>query len=209
MKRLREERRLTLERVAELAGTTRQQIHKLETGERRMTVEWMVKLGKAFGVEPKELLPPEAPATGGKVPTLAEISRGPVSFGEPDLPIHGRAQGGRGVPLIPEGAMPVDYIHRPPQLRNVKDAFAVYVYDDSMSERYEHGETLWVNPHLPTPSGCFVVVVLNNDEAIVKKLLSRSDDVLRLRQLNPKKDFTLKMSDVRHVYRIVGSIDTR
>src|SRR3954447_3389753 len=53
---------LTMQALAERAGTSAPQINKLEKGERRMTVDWMIRLAPALGVDPKELLPDAAPA---------------------------------------------------------------------------------------------------------------------------------------------------
>jgi transcriptional regulator with XRE-family HTH domain len=44
---------LTLETVAKRAGTTKSQIDKLEKGERRLTVEWFVRICDALEVSPK------------------------------------------------------------------------------------------------------------------------------------------------------------
>jgi transcriptional regulator with XRE-family HTH domain len=47
---------MTLDQVAIAAGTTAQQIHKLETGRRRLTDVWMRKIAPALGVRPAALL---------------------------------------------------------------------------------------------------------------------------------------------------------
>lgn len=57
----------SLEELAQRAGTTNQQISLLETGKRRLTVEWLLLLGKALKCHPWELVahtmpdPPSAP----------------------------------------------------------------------------------------------------------------------------------------------------
>lgn len=42
--------------MAARVGTSQAQIHKLETGQRKLTVEWMQRLGKALDVAPIELI---------------------------------------------------------------------------------------------------------------------------------------------------------
>lgn len=65
---LRKDRRLSLEKLADRVGTTRQQIHKLETGGRRLTQDWMEKIGTALNVSPAELIAPK----GRDLPSLRE-----------------------------------------------------------------------------------------------------------------------------------------
>jgi len=52
IKAMREARALSLETLAERVGTTNQQISHLETGRRRLTVEWLQRLGKAMSCHP-------------------------------------------------------------------------------------------------------------------------------------------------------------
>ena len=61
MNRIREWRRrrdLTLEQLGMILGTSNQQISRLEKGERRLTVDWLLRIAKALQVEPDELLDP-------------------------------------------------------------------------------------------------------------------------------------------------------
>lgn len=53
----REAQKLSLEELAQRVGTSRQQIHKLEKGERRLTQEWTRKIAHALGVNPQTILP--------------------------------------------------------------------------------------------------------------------------------------------------------
>jgi transcriptional regulator with XRE-family HTH domain len=56
IRELREQRGLTGEQLAERVGTTQGQIHKLESGKRRLTVEWMQRIAKALNVRPIDLI---------------------------------------------------------------------------------------------------------------------------------------------------------
>jgi transcriptional regulator with XRE-family HTH domain len=66
IKVIREARGWSLETLAERAGTINQQISLLEAGKRRLTVDWLLRLGKALDCHPWELVthslpePPEA-----------------------------------------------------------------------------------------------------------------------------------------------------
>jgi phage repressor protein C with HTH and peptisase S24 domain len=204
---------LTMQALAERAGTSAAQINKLEKGERRLTVDWMVRLGRALEIDPKDLLPPEI---SGGLPSRPSGDERPgvpgssVQFGAADLPILGRAQGGSGVLSIPAEQQPVDWTYRPPNLRGVSDAFAVFAYDDSMHPMYKHGQTLWVHPHLPVKAGDGVLIVKNSDEAIIKELVRRTEAEVVLRQYRPKEsEFAIPMEEIRRIYRVVGVLDLR
>lgn len=53
---------MSLEKLAELVGTTNQQISYLETGKRRLTVDWLHRLGIALGCHPWALVSEELPS---------------------------------------------------------------------------------------------------------------------------------------------------
>ena len=57
MKTLREAADLSQDRLAELVGTSQAQIQRLETGKRRITVQWAQRLAPHLGCKPVELLP--------------------------------------------------------------------------------------------------------------------------------------------------------
>jgi phage repressor protein C with HTH and peptisase S24 domain len=209
---------LSMQALAERAGTSAPQINKLEKGERKLTVDWMIRLGNALGIDPKELMvisgelgAAEALLAGraGTLPPALHATA--VEFGAPDLPVRGRAQGGpSGVLMLPTEAPPVDWTYRPPQLKGVNDAFAIFAYDNSMHPMYKHGQTLWIHPHLPVKPGDGVLVVKRSDEAIIKELVRRAGGEVVLRQYHPREEeFALPQDEIRAIYRIVGALDLR
>lgn len=56
IKELRLNRNMTLEGLTKAVGTTNQQIHHLESGKRRLTLDWMQKLAKALKCDPADLI---------------------------------------------------------------------------------------------------------------------------------------------------------
>jgi len=58
---VREAQELSLETLATLVGTTNQQISLLETGKRRLTVEWLIRLAKALSCHPWTLVADDLP----------------------------------------------------------------------------------------------------------------------------------------------------
>ena len=61
IKVLRESRDLSLEALAAKVGTTNQQISLLESGKRRLTVDWLYRLSKALKCHPWEVVVDDAP----------------------------------------------------------------------------------------------------------------------------------------------------
>ena len=215
IREFRERARLSMQALADRAGTTASQINKLEKGERRLTVDWMVRLARALEIDPKELVEFETfrPPGGGisDVGLPRTLAGTPIDLGSPDLPVLGRAQGGpQGVLMLPVEQQPVDWTYRPPQLRKVKDAFAVFAYDDSMHPMYKHGQVLWIHPHLPIKPGDGVLVVKASDEALIKEFVRRSDVEIVLRQYRPREEeFSIPTGEVRMMHRVIGALDIR
>ncbi len=60
VRRMRKDRRLSQEKLSELAEVSQQQISKVERGSQNVTLQSIAKLAKAFGVsELTLLLPPD------------------------------------------------------------------------------------------------------------------------------------------------------
>jgi transcriptional regulator with XRE-family HTH domain len=60
IRELRERAGLSQAQLAELVGTTQAEISRLETGERRLTVDWMARIARALMLRPSDLLPTAA-----------------------------------------------------------------------------------------------------------------------------------------------------
>ena len=125
-----------------------------------------------------------------------------------DLPVFASAQGGDDGMIIT--MEPIEYIRRPDFLEHVRDAFAFYVVGESMEPRFEQGERLLVHPQRPARPGSDVLIVLTNGEgpehfAMVKRLISVSRDVIRVRQHNPARDFDIDRKTISSMFRIMGT----
>jgi phage repressor protein C with HTH and peptisase S24 domain len=56
LREMRQRRGLSMEALAQLAGTTASQINKLEKRQRRLTDEWLLKLAEALQCNPEDLI---------------------------------------------------------------------------------------------------------------------------------------------------------
>ncbi len=78
---IREELGFTQGQVADAAGTTIQQLSRLERGDRRLTDEWMRRIAKALGVPAQALLSDEPPNQGQIIEQPKKIRLRPDEIG--------------------------------------------------------------------------------------------------------------------------------
>ncbi len=222
LRELRQAAGLSQEKLAELAGTSQPQINKLETGQRKMTVDWAVKLAQSLGVEPARLLgleavapsaatagsprnpaapPPLLRRTGPNAPPPAYAPPAPVA--EP-MPVRAAARGGVDQEMFLEDG-PIDWIAKPDYLKNARDPYAMYVVGESMMPRFRPAQLLHVNPHKPPAAGAGVVVVKRSRAVLVKEFVRRGPDGVVLREYQPTaREFTVANEDLDTIHTVVG-----
>jgi phage repressor protein C with HTH and peptisase S24 domain len=214
MRELRQAAGLSQEKLAELAGTSQPQINKLETGQRKMTVDWAVKLARPLGVEPALLLGLDVPAAPPAAvrparPALAPLFRtasAPQAQAQAaaSMPVRSAARGGVDQEMFLEDG-PIDWIPRPDYLKNARDPYAMYVVGDSMMPRFRPAQLLHVNPHKPPAPGSGVVVVKRNKAVLVKEFVRRGTDAVILREYRPAdREFAVALEDLDTLHTVVG-----
>lgn len=102
MKEHRKAHRLTQDALAELVGSTVSEISKLERGDRRMTLEWLTRIGSALGVSANDLLSP--PGEQKVVP----LTRHKIS--NQKMPVMGEAAAGAWLDVDPLQSDPIDWL---------------------------------------------------------------------------------------------------
>ncbi len=210
--RIRERRILIGLSQAQLAadlGVDQSTVAKWETGPNSPRPRALSRLADRLGVTVAWLLEGEQGAAGQR-PAGAELHRyGPFAKGPRDLPVLGVAVGGDDAFFELNGEVH-EYVERPTQLEEVRNAYALYVVGSSMEPRYFEGEIVYVNPNRPVSRGCFVVVELQSADqggatGMLKQFLGRSASKITLRQFNPTKTLKFPLARVRHCHRIVQS----
>ena len=216
IKELRDAAGLSQASLGKAVGTSGEQIRKLESGERRLTLDWMARLAKGLKCELAELLA-EQPAREA-VASPEELNQSPPSqvtrvaekqfVDDPRnmVPIRSAGRGGNGQEMF-LGDGPMGYTRRPTVLETVRDAYAIYMTGDSMEPRYFSSYMLYVHPFKPPRPGRAVVVTLNSNEVLVKLFVRQDSTMLHLRQLNPDKELSIPQHEVRDVHLIVGSAE--
>lgn len=185
-------------------GVTRGAVGNWETGG-GVARESLAAISRQFGVsldwlDGKDLSPPPpAPNAGLPAPAPMVVT----------VPAYGQAIGGDDGYFVLNGRKIADLL-APSSLMGVRDAYAVLVSGESMEPRYEAGEAVFVNPHVPVRRGHYVVaqVRVPGDEmprGYVKRFVRMSGDRLVLEQLNPAKELVFPRQQVVSVHRIVAS----
>ncbi|PWC81216.1 transcriptional regulator [Azospirillum sp. TSH100] len=212
MRELRQAAGLSQEKLAELAGTSQPQINKLETGQRKMTVDWAVKLAGPLGVEPAVLLGLDLPAASGTaarparppLPPLLRAAAVPQVPATASMPVRAAARGGVDQEMFLEDG-PIDWIARPDYLKNARDPYAMYVVGESMMPRFRPAQLLHVNPHKPPAPGAGVVMVKCNKAVLVKEFVRRGTDVVILREYRPAdREFSVPLEEIDTLHTVVG-----
>lgn len=187
----RQKRGWSLQQLAEASDTTRAQIDKLERGERRLTVDWMIRLAKPLECLPADLLPALVP---GAVPERDRL-----------IPVRSAARGGNEQEMFLEDG-PIDHRPCPVFVAHVRDAYAIYVVGDSMAPMYRPGQLLYVNPHRPPAPGRGIVVTKTNRAVLIKELVRSTNFGLVLREYQPKmREFTVPHEEIAEAHGVVGA----
>lgn len=106
----------------------------------------------------------------------------------------------------------VDYVRRPSSLAGRLDVYAITVIGDSMADKYEDGDPAYVDPRRQPRPGEFVVVQLIKRDAdgegriataLLKRLVKKTSNYIELEQRNPPVTFTIPISEVAHVHRVI------
>jgi phage repressor protein C with HTH and peptisase S24 domain len=209
LKHFRDRAGLSMQALAAAVGTTAPQISKLEKGERRLTVDWMLRLADVFGIEPAELLP-ESDGHGARYDDRilpgGEARLGPafVSKDPRDLiPVRSAARGGSEQEMF-LGDGPLDFVGRPRSLAHIREAYSIYMIGDSMFPRFRPGQLLHVNPFKAAPVGAGVVITRADDAVLIKEFVRRDEAVLTVRQYNPLLVLEYPLRDIRDIHTVVG-----
>ncbi|MET3892804.1 phage repressor protein C with HTH and peptisase S24 domain [Bosea sp. OAE506] len=149
-------------------------------------VDWLLN---GDGPPPPPPTMTEAPKSNVRVSDI-RIPAGTMAAGGRNLPVMGTAAGslGKGAFRLEGGV--IDYVLRPEVLRNVKDAYGIYVEGESMYPAHPHGELRIIHPHRPCQIGDTIVLVARYSEdgpteAWIKKLVKRTGEKLIVEQFNP------------------------
>lgn len=179
---LREALGYSRRQLAEMAGTTSNQLVKLENGDRRLSDHWADRLAPPLGVQPYELLmPDDVPIQMRMVPLIGQVSCGNW--------IEAVQTTGRRVPTMFGGPK----------------SFALEPIGDSMDKLIPEGGFIVVDPEqLGLVSGK-AYVIMNGDGEATAKMYRENPPRLEPCSTNPEhKQILIGETPFRVIGRIVG-----
>ncbi|HJQ57950.1 MAG TPA: S24 family peptidase [Vineibacter sp.] len=139
-------------------------------------------------------------------PTNVRPSASTPAYGARDLPIRGRAQGGPdGVIHLGDGT--IDWTWRSPELAGVRDAYALYVDGESMTDfNLPHGSIVFVHPHRRPQPGRLCVLVLQSGAAYVKRLDRVTQTKVVVTQSNPARSLEFPAAEVADLHMVTSAV---
>lgn len=167
LREMRRRRGLSMEALAQLAGTTASQINKLEKRQRRLTDGWIIKLAQALRCSPEELIEgipnrPQLPERGGaEYLYLPECSLSSIDEEGP----------ASGVGHFHDYAVfRVDWLRS--FSSNSYDKLLVYVVDDdSMEPTLRSGDHVLVEPTADRMRGDGIYVIRMSSGLAIKRVV--------------------------------------
>jgi SOS-response transcriptional repressor LexA len=179
-------------------------------GEPPITADEILTLGRSALVEAASSgvgpLRPSAEALTGLMVDAMQTAEEPGPADQADaIPVYGAARDGGDQEMHLDGR-PIDWVLRPPFLRNVRQAYAMQVLGDSMRPMYRAGQLLYVNPFRVARPEMGVVIYKRNGAVLVKELVRRTAARLVVQEYQPKeREFALAADDIQTIHTVVGS----
>ena len=170
IKQLRTEKGLSQEELGSLIGVQRAAVQKWECGKvQNLKRETIKKLSEIFNVSPSSFVEGNdnnENTKGIKIPVLGYVRAGiPISAVEEIL----------------------DYEEISEEMSRQGNFFALKIKGDSMEPKFSEGDVVIVQQQSTVENGDIAVVLVNGDDATVKKFY-RSDSGIKLISTNPAYD---------------------
>lgn len=148
LKKIIEEKRITITTLAMKSGFSRQHIARILKGDTNVGIESLEMICEACGIKLSDLYS-ENKLSGVKIPVIGRIPAG--------IPIE-------AVEEI------LDYEEITPEIARTGEYFALKVQGDSMAPQIMNGDILIIKKQDSAESGDVCVVFVNGDDATLKKI---------------------------------------
>ena len=135
---------------------------------------------------------------------LSYHTNGDPNWAEMMVPVYGYAAASLDSNLNLANGEIVDWVIRHPSLNGIRDAFAIYVFSDSMEPRYYPGELVYIHPGRPPEHNKDCVIELKSGDAYLKRYMGQNDAEVTVMQYNPQKKMTFDKADIQALYAVVG-----
>lgn len=158
-------------KLAEIMHVDRTLISKYCTAKRLPSLKQVEKIGDIFGVSTDYLLSIEDKTI--------------IKPKEKEIPVLGEVRAGQPTLIMEENIIGYEKVDE--NLSSKGDLFALKVKGDSMSPRFQEGDTVIVKRQPYAETGEVAVVLINGDEATIK-VFKRNPNCIILQPLNSKYD---------------------
>lgn len=214
-------KKLKVKPWAKAAGVSNGAVRNFLAGRSKTLTQATVDaLAVAAGAEPSAIFPPLDNATkpqrengpvDNKLRMVEVETTGRVEYAKETpgigsyprtLKILGHAKAGMEGFFLDQGETQ-GMAPRIPALQGVKDAFAVYIRDDSMSPAFEADDIVFIHPGLRVEPPMNVVIELTDGQAFIKRLVRRTTKAVICKQWNPAKEVRYDPKLIKAVYRIL------
>ncbi len=169
LKKLRNERGYTQEMLANAIGVAKSTISMYENNNREPDFETLEAIADVFNVNMSVLVDNSVPVSKGK---------------GVKIPVLGYVRAGLPIDAVEEV---LDYEEITPDMAAHGEHFGLTIKGDSMEPRMVDGDVVIVRKQETVENGDTAVVLVNGDEATVKKFY-RTDAGIKLVATNPKYD---------------------
>jgi phage repressor protein C with HTH and peptisase S24 domain len=206
-------RGLTQKGLAEHMGMNPAAVNRMLHGTRNIRADEIPLIEQYIGVK----LDLSAPANfdykqDARAQTLRKLSDIPLQHFAPAtetatqqmVPVYGYAAGSLQKGLNLANGEVVDWVTRHPAQVGINNAFAIYVFSDSMEPRYFRGELVYVHPGRPPEANRDCIIELKSGDAYIKRFLRQTEDKIRVAQLNPPQEKEIAKEDIKAIYVVVG-----
>lgn len=198
---------VTQKDLAEQIGWSPARMFRIVSGERkRLSGDEERALERALGELEKQASGRSDDTTlsaalniGKRRPTIS-----PASADLRKIPVYGYAAAGPSGPIHLDHDAVVDHVERVPAQGVRNDVFALEVWNESMSPRYEAGELVYCVRNRRPARGRDVVVELKSGDAWLKRYVGERDGIVFTRQLNPEDEVRFKIDEIRALHAVVG-----
>lgn len=214
---LRKAKHVTIEELAELTGISTSHISRIESGQRGLSLENVIRLARALGAEPEDISDEFDPADLEQAKSLPVFANEPRKRGDiPNFTIHaGMGPGGAlSVTANDEGEVYSDYSDGfwsfPDAVKagwgRLSKVYAMPVTGDSMEPTLKNGSYVFVDTTHVVPSPEDIYAIDYGDGLMIKrvKMVPRSDKIIIMSDNERYGSDELLRSDVRVYGRVVA-----
>lgn len=188
---LRKEKKLSQQQLGKELGAAQNTVSNWENGKRDPDHETCIRLAEFFDVTLDYLL--------GNGSRAGQGSRAGVL-----IPVLGQVQAGLPVEAIEDV---LDYEEITPAMARTGEFFALQIRGSSMEPRMVEGDVVIVRKQDDADTGDTVVVLVNGDEATVKRLKKRPEGIILIPNNPAYEPLFYSNQDVQELpVRIIGKV---